>query len=143
MFPQSKKIIWILFILALGLSACTSVSTPEPIPTVIVATFTPAPPTPTSEPMALTVNGEGITVTEFNAEIQRYITAQTALGKPVDQSVVESTVVDDFIVQLLMAQSARMNGFVLDDAGLQTRIDSLVSSLGGADALSVWENAHG
>jgi len=131
------------FILVLGLSACASVSTPEPAPTVIVATFTPAPPTPTSEPMALTVNREGITVTEFDAEIQRYVSAQTALGKPVDQSVVENTVIDDFIAQLLMAQSARTNGFVLDEAGLQGRIDSLVSSLGGADVLSTWENEHG
>ena len=143
MFPQSKKIIWILLTIALGLSACASLSTPEAAPTVVVATFTPAPPTPTSEPMALTVNGEGITSAEFDAEIQRYVAAQTALGNPIDQAVAENSVVDDFIVQLLLAQSARTNGYVLDEAGLQARIDSLVSSLGGADALSAWENAHG
>ena len=128
---------------ALGLSACASVSTPEPVPTVIVATFTPAPPTPTSEPMALTVNGEGITITEFDGEVQRYIAAQTALGKPVDQTVAASTVTDDFIAQLLLAQSARTNGFVLDEAGLQTRIDTLGAQIGGAEALSAWRNAHG
>ena len=128
---------------ALGLSACASVSTPEPVPTVIVATFTPAPPTPTSEPMALTVNGEGITNTEFDGEVQRYFAAQTALGKPVDQTIAASTVTDDFIAQLLLAQSARTNGFVLDEAGLQTRIDTLGAQIGGAEALSAWRNAHG
>jgi peptidyl-prolyl cis-trans isomerase C len=153
MFPQSKKSIWIshkfigtislILALALGLSACASSSTPEAAPTILVATFTPAPPTPTSEPMALTVNGEGITVAEFEAEAQRYASAQTGLGKPVDQAAVENAVTDDFIAQLLLAQSARTNGFVLDEAGLQARIDALSAQVGGAEALSAWENAHG
>jgi peptidyl-prolyl cis-trans isomerase C len=145
MFPQSKKIIWIFLILtfALGLPACASVSTPEPAPTVIVATFTLAPPTPTSEPMALTVNGEGITAAEIDAEVQRYTTSQIALGKQVDHSVAFTTVTDDLVAQLLLAQSARTNGFILDDAGLQARVDSLATQIGGADALSAWENAHG
>jgi peptidyl-prolyl cis-trans isomerase C len=132
-----------MFVLTLGLSACASVSTPVTVPTVVVATFTPAPPVPTSEPMALTVNGEGITVVEFDAEIQRYVAAQDALGKPIDQATVENTVIDDFIAQLLLAQSARTNGFMLDGAGLQARIDTLASQVGGADALSAWESAHG
>ena len=149
MFPQ--KINWIFckfigttfLILALGLFACASSSTLEPAPTVVVATFTPAPPTPTSEPMALTVNGEGITVAEFEAEVQRFASAQTGLGKPVDQAAVENAVTDDFIAQLLLAQSARTNGFVLDEAGLQARIDALSAQVGGAEALSAWETAHG
>ena len=129
--------------LALGLSACASVSTPVPVPTVIVATFTPAPPTPTSEPMALTVNGEGISVAEFNAEVQRYIAAQAALNRPFDETTADGVVTDDFIAQLLLSQSARTNGFVLDEAALQTRIDSLAAQIGGADALSAWQNAQG
>ena len=143
MFPQNKKIIWILLVLALGLSACGSSSTPEAAPTVVVATFTPAPPTPTPEPMALTVNGEGITFVEFDAEVQRYTAAQAALGNTVDETTATSAVTDDLVAQLLLAQAARTNGFTLDNAGVQARVDSLVSSLGGADALSAWENAHG
>lgn len=129
--------------LAFGLSACASVSSPEPVPTVLVATFTPAPPTATPEPMALTVNGEGITVAEFDAEVQRYTAAQSALGKTVDPTTAANAVTDDFVAQLLLAQAARTNGFVLDDAGLQARIDSLISSIGGVDTLSAWQNAHG
>src|SRR5688500_15757469 len=68
--------------IALGLSACASFFTPEPTSTP-QATSTPEPPTATPEPMALTVNGEGITVVEFNAELQRYLTSQEALGKTV------------------------------------------------------------
>ncbi|MBK9925645.1 MAG: peptidylprolyl isomerase [Anaerolineales bacterium] len=128
---------------ALGLSACASLSTPEPATSTPEPTFTPAPPTATPEPMALTVNGEGITVLAFDAEVQRYIAAQTALGKTVPSADAASAVIQDSIAQLLLAQSARANGFTLDDAALQARIDALAAQVGGADALSAWETAHG
>jgi peptidyl-prolyl cis-trans isomerase C len=145
MFPHSKKIIWIFLTLltALGLSACASLSTPGPATSTPEPTFTPAPPTATPEPMALTVNGEGITVLEFDAEVQRYIAAQTALGKTVPSADAASAVIQDSIAQLLLAQAARTNGFVLDDAALQARIDSLAAQVGGAEALSAWEQSHG
>jgi parvulin-like peptidyl-prolyl isomerase len=93
--------------------------------------------------MALTVNGEGITVAEFDAEVQRYIAAQSALGKAVDDAAARKAVADDFIAQLLLAQGARANGFSLDDAALQARVDALAAQAGGAEALSAWEQAHG
>ena len=144
MFFHSRPIrILFTLTLALGFSACASVSTPGPVPTIIEPTLTLAPPAPTTEPLALTVNGEGITTVEFDAEIQRYIAAQTALGKSVDPSTVTSAVTNDFVAQLLLSQAARMNGFILDGAALQTRIDSLEAQIGGAEALSAWQNAHG
>ena len=128
--------------IALGLSACASFFKPEPTPTP-TATFTPEPPTATPVPMALIVNGEGIPVVDFNAEVQRYLTSQGSLGKPVSAGEASSTVKDDLTAQLLLAQAARADGFTLDEAGLQARLDSLVSQVGGADALSTWESAHG
>src|SRR5215212_6441793 len=125
---------------ALGLSACASFSPPGPEPTLTpTTTFTPEPPTVTPEPMALTVNGEGITVVEFHAEVQRYLTSQTNLGKTVSPEEASETVRDDLMAQLLLAQAARDNGFVLDEAGLQARIDSLATQVGGAEALSKWQ----
>jgi len=88
--------------------------------------------------MALTVNGEGITVVDFDAEVNRYIAAQTALGNEVSSSDAASTVLQNFIAELLLAQGARGNGYTLDDASLQERIDSLASQVGGADGLSNW-----
>ena len=93
--------------------------------------------------MALTVNAEGITLVDFNAEVQRYLTAQETLGKTVSPEEASQAVKDDLTSQLLLAQAARTNGFTLDDAGLQTRIDTLAAEVGGADALSAWESAHG
>jgi peptidyl-prolyl cis-trans isomerase C len=131
-----------LTLLALGLSACASFSPATPVSTP-TATFTPKPPTATPEPMALTVNGEGISVVEFNAEVTRYTSAQMALGKTPDSAAATSTVIEDLVAQLLLAQSARTNGFTLDDAALQARFDSLAAQIGGAEALSGWESGHG
>src|SRR5678815_5678984 len=103
MFLQSTKtiLIFLTLLTALGFSACASLSTPE-IASTPTATFTPEPPTATPEPLALTVNGEGITLAEFNAEVARYTTAQTALGKTVDSPTASSAVIEDFVAQLLL-----------------------------------------
>jgi len=128
--------------LALGLSACASISTPG-VAATPQATSTPKPPAATSEPVALSVNGEGITLVEFNAEVLRYSAAQTALSKTVTSADATSAVIQDYIAKMLLAQAAHANGFTLDEAALQARIDALTTQLGGADALSAWENAHG
>ena len=144
MFPHSKKFIWMFLTLltALGLSACASLSTPAIVSTP-TATFTPEPPTSTSEPLALSVNGESITLAEFNAEVARYTAAQTALGKTVSSADATSAVIEDLVAQMLLAQAAYTNRFNLDDTALQARIDSLATQVGGAEALSKWESDHG
>ncbi|HEX6033918.1 MAG TPA: peptidylprolyl isomerase [Anaerolineales bacterium] len=138
---RSIRIVLTIFF-ALGLSACASFFPPEPTPTP-TATFTPEPPTATPEPMALIVNGEGITVVEFNAEVQRYLTSQTNLGKTVSPEEASQAVKDDLTAQLLLAQAAQENGFTLDEAGLQARIEALAAQVGGPEALAKWRLEHG
>ena len=143
MFSQRTFIRILLTLLtALGLSACASLIKPEPTLTP-TATFTPEPPTATPEPMALTVNGEGITVVEFDSEVQRYIAAQEALGKTVSSEEAASAVIEELTIQLLLAQGARTNGFSLDDAALQSRMDALAAQIGGPASLSQWQSDHG
>jgi len=93
--------------------------------------------------MALTVNREGVTYVEFDAEVARYTAAQTALGKSISSADATSAVIQDYIAQLLLAQAARANGFSLDNAALQARIDSLAMQIGGAEALSKWQSERG
>lgn len=145
MFFQRTFIrIFLILLTALGLSACASLIKPEPTASQTpTATFTPEPPTATPEPMALTVNGEGITVVEFDAEVTRYTSSQEALGKTLTSEDAARVVIDDLTAQLLLAQGARTNGFTLDDAALQSRIDSLAAQIGGADKLSSWQSEHG
>jgi len=137
-FIRISSSLWI----ALGLSACASFLGPEPTLTP-QATATPKPPTATPEPMALTVNGEGVRLVEFDEEVVRYMTAQEALEKTVSSAEATRAVIDDLVVQLLLAQAARAQGFTLDEAALQARIDSLAAQVGGAAALSQWQAQHG
>lgn len=148
MFPRCRTFIRISLTLwiALGLSACASFFPrgPEPTPSQTpTETFTPEPPTATPEPMALTVNGEGVSFVEFEAEVARYLSAQEALGKTVSSADAASAVIDEFVAQLLLAQAARAEGFTLDEAALQARIDSLAAQVGGAEALAQWQSEHG
>ena len=143
MFSQRTFIrISSILLTALGLTACASLFKPEPTLTP-TATFTPEPPTATPEPLALTVNGEGVTLAEFDAEVADYTKAHDALGKPVSSSEATDAVIQDLTAQLLLAQGARSNGFTLDEAGLQSRIDSLAAQIGGAENLSKWQSDHG
>jgi peptidyl-prolyl cis-trans isomerase C len=138
-----KRLLLLVILLTLGLSACSqdlgpaSTSTPSP-------THTPVPtPTETPIPLAITVNGQGITLEEYNAELARYQAAQTALGKAVPPDAAAQTVLNDMVDQLLLAQGAEAQGYVLDEASLQARIDALAAQVGGLQALADWESAHG
>ena len=92
--------------------------------------------------MALTVNGEGIRLVEFDEEVAHYMAAQEALEEPVSSADAASAVIDDLVAQVLLAQAARADGFTLDEAALQARIDSLAAQVGGAEALAKWKSDH-
>jgi len=138
---QYKQIFLTLF-LAVGITACGSFGTSN-TPTPSVPSATPAPPTPTPPPSAAVVNGEYITITEFQAELERYKAAQTALGFSFTDEDANKAVLEDMIAQVLLSQAAREENFEVTDADLQSRIDALMGQLGSADALSQWQSAHG
>ena len=144
MFPHRGNILFqLILILALGLSACAS-------PIGIPATVTPSlptptllPPTPTPPPLAATVNDEWITEEEFLAEVERYRAAQQSLDNEVSTEVAAQKVLDELIVQVLLAQAARAEGFEMTEANLESRIDLLKSDAGGADVFATWLSAYG
>ena len=130
-----------IFIFTLTLVACGldlgPVSVPTPTPPMAPA------PTGTPLPVVVSVNGEDITVAEFEAEHARYQQAQTSLGDTASQETATQTVLNDIINSLLLEQAAAAYGFVVDDATVQDRIDALAALVGGPDALAVWESTHG
>lgn len=138
--PRSPTRIILIFIL--GLSACASFGTSN-TPTPQLPTSTPVPPTATPAPAAATVNGENITLAEFQAELARYKAAQTALGITVTEEDANKNVLEDLIAQFLLAQAARKEKYELTEADLQSRIDVLAAQLGGTDVLTKWQSAHG
>ncbi|MBM4427482.1 MAG: hypothetical protein FJ031_09610 [Chloroflexi bacterium] len=136
-----KRIILIL-LLAVGITACAS-STTGGTATPTEPVFTPEPPTATPPPSAAIVNGEYVTVAEFQAELARYKTAQTALGNTVSDEDANRIVLEDLIAQVLLSQAAREENFNITEADLQVRIDALAADVGGAEALSAWQSANG
>lgn len=107
------------------------------------ATFTPVPsPTITPEPLALQVNGLGITLREFDAERQRLRSAAEALGQTLDASTERERLISEFIDQLLLAQAAYASGYQDDEAVLEAKISALKTTLGGDAAWQQWLTAH-
>ena len=136
-----KRIVLTL-LLTTGITACASFGTSS-TPTPSEPTPTLAPPTPTPPPSAAVVNGEYITTAEYEAELARFKTAQTALGLSFTEEDAAKTVLEDLIAQFLLSQAAREENFQVSDADLQSRIDALATQLGGAEALTQWQSAHG
>ncbi|MCA1899108.1 MAG: SurA N-terminal domain-containing protein [Chloroflexi bacterium] len=129
--------------LAAGLTACASLFAPPATPTPSAPTFTPPPPTATPPPSVAVVNGEYITLAEFQAELARYKLAQTSIGAAVSEEEAANIVLEDLIAQTLLSQAARDANFTLSEADLNARLASLTEAVGGADALSQWQTAHG
>jgi len=109
--------------------------TPEPSPT-------PVPPTSTPVPLAALVNGEPITLAEYQAELARFQASSAGTGTNLATDP-DTIVLNELIEQLLLSQAAAENGFIVDESLLQSRIDILEAQLGGPSALADWALSHG
>ena len=116
--------------------------TPEPGPSA--TSFQPPSPdaeptfTPTTVPVALTVNGEPVTLDNYNLALQRL-----HLGVPeLSNEAAASRVQGDFIDQILLAQAAIEAGFTLSEIEFQARLATLAADAGGEDALNAWLEAN-
>lgn len=94
--------------------------------------------TPTSEPMAVRVNGSGISVEEFNNELLRLQDAQTAQGVERSEQEKIDLILSELVGQVLLSEAAREAGFQVDNATLQTNIDALIEELGGSESFMAW-----
>jgi peptidyl-prolyl cis-trans isomerase C len=128
-----------------GLPVATQDQAPAPTsPATLEPTRTPTvePPTATPLPLAARVNGEEITLADFEAEVSRFKAAQEQLGASQEASP-EEFVLDDLIDQLLLAQAARQAGFSVSEADLQQKKEQLAAGLGGDSALQDWMASQG
>ena len=106
--------------------------TASPSPTI---TSTLAPPTSTPVPLAAIVNGEPITLAQYQAELTRYkVAIGTELATEDKQRVLE-----DLIDQYLLAQAAKDKGFIVDNKIIQDHI----ASLGTPEVLANWISNNG
>jgi peptidyl-prolyl cis-trans isomerase C len=93
-------------------------------------------------PLAARVNGEGITLEEFQAEVKRFLAAQKEAGTSQEPDP-EKRVLEDLIAQVLLAQGARQAGFSVSGEELQSRIDQLLEKSGGEQVFLDWLSAQG
>lgn len=115
--------------------APAATATPTGTPTAI-------PPTPTPIPLAARVNGEAITLAEFQAELARFQAAGVE-PLPAEEALAGERVLQELIDQVLLAQAAREAGFTLDEAAVQARRDELAARAGGEQALADWMATNG
>jgi len=88
--------------------------------------------------MAARVNGDGILLSEYEAEIKRYRAGVEQLGEVFDPARAQQDVLDDLFAQTLFAQAADADGYVLDEASLQSKMDEYIQALGGQEDLDAW-----
>jgi parvulin-like peptidyl-prolyl isomerase len=112
-----------------------------PSPTAVQPVETPTPfqPSRTPQSLAARVNGEAITLEQFNAELARY---QAAVGTQMAMGD-QPRVLDDLIDRLLLDQAAAEAGFTVDEDAVQERIDELVSRLDNEQSLVDWMAVQG
>jgi peptidyl-prolyl cis-trans isomerase C len=114
----------------------TDIDSEGTIPTISTKTPTLVPPTSTpSEVFAALVNGEGILLADYESELTRFrAVSGTGLA-----TYGEERVLDDMIDQVLLAQAAAEQGFIVDDTTLEERIQNLGIS---AEDLEDWKTSY-
>ena len=136
----------LLLVLAFLLASCTK---PTPIPTelplAVTSTAEPtlAPPTPTQIPMAILVNGEGISLADYEADLTRLQMALQEIGKSMTPEEQKETVLTNYTDELLLSQAAVQAGYAVSEADLQARIDKIIGEIGGAEKLAEWQSTYG
>ncbi len=146
----TKILIFLGLLIAASLSACAGdkpVSTAPAAETALVTDTIPPQPaatiTPTSVPLALRVNGQGIPLADYEAELKSLQAAATNLGLTQTPEEQRRLVIDELTEQALLAQAAFQSGFQLDEAQIDGKVSELAQSLGGEQALIEWQNQAG
>jgi peptidyl-prolyl cis-trans isomerase C len=134
---MKRPYIFFLFI-AIALTACTNPGTPQATssPAVPTVTATPETPTPTPIPMALDVNGTGISIADYQEELLRLNDAQLEVGKTLTEQEARDLIITTLTDELLLSTAAYQAGFVMSEDELQARITSLASEIGSETALN-------
>ncbi|MCJ7621901.1 MAG: SurA N-terminal domain-containing protein, partial [Anaerolineaceae bacterium] len=133
----------------MGIGSCSNTDPTLESPTLaataeITSTSIPSEPTNTPTitatplPLAVRVNEDGILLSEYDAELERFRKGRSEEADEISEEEQEQIVLDDLINLTLLAQTAREKGFKLDEPALQERIDTLVNEIGGEGAFNEW-----
>ncbi|NPV84378.1 MAG: hypothetical protein HPY45_00015 [Anaerolineae bacterium] len=145
MMLRNAKILVCYLALFLFLQSCVAKQTTVTVTASIPpSTATPAPTaTMTPLPMAVWVNGEGILLSEYQAELQRLEAAQTEMNITQTPEERQKRVLDDLVAQTLLAQAASAGGYQVTEDDIQQRVERLAERMGGAQQLTEWMAQNG
>lgn len=102
-------------------------------------TLLPPAPSATPEPLAAEVNGEWITLDEFEREVARFAAGRAVLGidlapSPDDRKAVLRAMIEERVV----VQQALSEGITVDAAAIAQGVDQARAARGGDPAFSEW-----
>ena len=96
--------------------------------------------TATPEPLALTVNGQDITLATYQRELARCQAGKTGAGtNPAD---CPAAVVQQLTEQAVVEQAAAAAGLSVPDADVDAALNKISAGLGGPGALTAWLTAN-
>ncbi len=126
----------------LWITACTTASSSTPAST-LATPFPEASPTIDVTASAALVDGEVITLSEFEDELARFEADQLAIGTEVaTPGDYQNQVLQAMIDRRLLAQGAAAAGLGIDDLEVIERLAGLTLQIGGQERLDEWMQAH-
>ncbi len=114
--------------------AASSVTPPPSVPTATAI------PTATPEPLAVTVNGQDVTLAAYNRELARCQAGTTGAGA--DPKDCPAAVLAQIIKQAVVEQAAAADGVTVTSGEVDTALNKITANLGGPGALSDWLTAN-
>ena len=128
------------------LSACDSGVAPLPTLATVntrapVASASARAPTSTSTPLAATVNGQPIFLSDYQSELVRYESAATSLGQKADGDY-KARVLSALIDKSLMLQAANAAAITVTEAQLTEAYNKAVGERGNEAAFNQWLTAN-
>lgn len=105
-------------------------------------TLSAVPPTPTAtpEPLAATVNAQGIPLSAYAREVARCQAGEAAAG--LDGADCPQTVLQTLIEQAVIEQAAAAQGVRVAARDVDAALAQIEQDLGGPEALAAWETAN-
>lgn len=106
------------------------------LPPPVAATSTPVPPTPTpTEPLAAQVNGQPITLADFERELARFNAAQATTAAPADAT---TQVLDALIERELILQAAAAEGVIVTEEAVAQKLAELKATYATPAEFDAW-----
>lgn len=115
-----------------GTTAQTDSPTEVPTETAVPPTATP------TEPLAATVNGQAIALSEYERELARYEQAQAQLGNTLEGTEHHNAVLEVLIEKLLITQAAEATGIMVTSEMVDQKMAEMQAAAQGEDAFNQW-----